>query len=302
MPRTKGSTNIKAFDDRYSIPVSTTQAIQLRGTELAPLEQFKASVRHQRNYLEWLQSRHDKINKLKAELVRCRNGKPPKRTGAKDKTHRKYSWFAECMALLDVINSFEFFYKASCIGLATALTNVVPASRIKGVVEARFIWQSWDYSAQHLIFEHRLFHDLKQVNEVTEMLIGKTYYKTQANDKTYRCIHAIFQIRHTLSHNCGQMTQSDATKLQALGFEAWPDGAIDPRAGNLGKAIFRFLEDEAQKFTDWLEKETFEYIKKADLGTGGMVPVRKSELLKLFNGSKAFDTLNLIPEFANDDD
>ena len=126
--------------------------------------------------------------------------------------------------------------------------------RLLGTIEARFIWQSRGYSPQHLLFEHRLFHDLKNVNEATKMLIGQIYY--QPNQTAYRCIHAIFQIRHTLSHNCGQMTQSDATKLHILGLVASPDGAIDPGDESLGESIFRYLVDEASRFTNWLEAQT----------------------------------------------
>ena len=299
MTKTKGAKNITTFADRTSIPVSTTQAIQLRGASLSPLEQFKASVTHQRNYLSWLESRHEKIIDLNAELVQEKTGQPPKRKGAKDATHRKYLWFAECMALLDVINSFEFFYKASCIGLATALADVIPPGQITGTVEARFIWQSRGYSPQHLLFEHRLFHDLKNVNEATRMLLGPVYY--QPNQTAWRCIHAIFQIRHTLSHNCGQMTQSDATKLTILGLNASPDGAIDPGEGSLGESIFRYLVDEATNFTTWLQTQTLALItpNPAAAGGGGIIPVYKSHLLKVFAGSTTFDALNLIPEPAN---
>ena len=301
MPRTKGAKNIITFESRTEIRVSRTQAIQLRGADLAPLEQFIASVKNQRNYLKWLRSRHDKIVVLKDELVHAKTGHPPKRKGAKGETHRKYFWFAECMALLDVINSFEFFYKASCIGLATALADIIPASQIKGTVEARFIWQAPGYSTQRLLFEHQLFHDINQVNEDTKMLIGKACYNVQPNNTTYRCIHAIFQIRHTLSHNCGQMTQSDATKLRILGFDASSDGSIDPGNDNLGEAIFRFLVVEAKKFTSWLETNTVEYIND-NSSDGTVVPVHKRSLLKLFSGSSAFDAMNLTPEPANADD
>jgi len=298
MPRTEGSTNIAPFSTRSQIPVSSTQAIQLRGANLGPFEQFKATVDHQRNYLRWLQTRHDKIIGLNAELAQAQTGQPPKRKGAKDATHRKYLWFAECMALLDVINAFEFFYKNSCIDLAMALADIIPASQIKGSIEARFIWQSQGYSPQHLLFEHRLFHDLKYVNEATQMLIGKPYYNVQPNNTTCRCIHAIFQVRHTLSHNSGQMTQSDATKLQTLGFHACPDGAIDPGKDSFGEAIVRFLVDEVKNFTSWLEAETVAFI-DAYSAAGTVVPVHKSHLLKMFSGSSAFDALNLIPEPAN---
>jgi hypothetical protein len=298
MSRTKGSTNIAPFGTRTEIPVSSAQAIQLRGANLGPIEQFKATVDHQRNYLKWLQSRHDKIIELNAEVVQGQTGQPPTRKGAKDATHRKYLWFAECMALLDVINAFEFFYKSSCIDLAMALANIIPSSQIKGSIEARFIWESQGYSPQHLLFEHRLFHDLKYVNEATQMLIGKSHYQLQASNDTYRCIHAIFQIRHTLSHNSGQMTQSDATKLRALGFAACPDGAIDPGEGSFREAVFRFLINEATSFTSWLERETLTFI-HANAGSDGFVSVHKSHLLKLFNGSTAFDALNLIPEHFN---
>ena len=299
MPKSKGTKNIKSFADRARIPVSSAQAIQLRGASLSPLEQFKASVSHQRNYLNWLQSRHQKIIDLNAELAQKKTGRPPKRKGAKDATHRKYLWFAECMALLDVINSFEFFYKASCIGLATALADVIPPGQIAGTVEARFIWQSRGYSPQHLLFEHRLFHDLKNVNEATKMLVGQAYY--QPNQVAYRCIHAIFQIRHTLSHNSGQMTQSDATKLRILGIDASPDGVIDPGERGLGESIFRYLVDEATKFTAWLETQTVALITPNPVvaGAGGIIPVHKSHLTEVFHGSTAFDALNLIPEPAN---
>jgi hypothetical protein len=288
------------FVNRTEIPVSRTQAIQLRGAQLAPLEQFIASVNHQRNYLKWLQKRHDKIIDLKEALTQAETGLSPKRKGAKGETYRKYLWSAECMGLLDVINSFEFFYKASCIGLAIALGDIIPASQIKGKVEARFIWQSPGYSTQRLLFEHRLFHDVSQVNEVTKMLIGETCYNAQPNNTTYRCIQAVFQIRHTLSHNSGQMTQSDATKLQILGFNAAPDGALDPGDDNLEEAIFRFLVEEAKEFTGWLEKKIVNYI-NTRFSEAVEIPVRKSQLLNLFTGSVSFDAMKLAPEPANAD-
>lgn len=298
MTRTKGATNITQFASRSTIPVSSAQAIQFRGASLGPLEQFKASIDHQRNYLNWLQTRHDKIIELNEKLAQATTYQAPQRQGAKDATQRKYSWFAECMALLDVINAFEYFYKGTCIGLATALADIIPAGQIKGAVEARFIWQARGYSPQHLLFEHRLYHDLKHVNDATQMLIGKSYYNIQPNDVTYRCIHAVFQVRHTLSHNCGQMNQSDATKLRILGFEAFPDGAIDPGEESFGKSVFCFLYDEAKNFTSWLEAQTVAFI-NANPGASAVVPVHKSHLLKLFIGSTAFDNLNLIPESGN---
>ena len=74
-------------------------------------------------------------------------------------------------------------------------------------------------------------------------------------------IQAAFQIRHTLSHNQGKVTQSDRSKLVALGLDIEHGEVIDPSSDNLGKSIREFLESEAKSYTAWLLSETAKYLK-----------------------------------------
>jgi hypothetical protein len=114
------------------------------------------------------------------------------------------------------------------------------------------------------LFKHQLFHDLDNVDKATQMLMNARRYNVN-NPKsplkeTVKAIQAIFQIRHTLSHNGGPVPGSDSTKLKVYGYDVPIYEVIDPTKEHLGKSILVLLKDEATAFTDWLRKSTIEYL------------------------------------------
>ncbi|CAA9447803.1 MAG: hypothetical protein AVDCRST_MAG58-602 [uncultured Rubrobacteraceae bacterium] len=142
-----------------------------------------------------------------------------RKKGPKDAVYRKYRWYAEHLTLLEAINSFEVFYKQTLIALASALREFVPPGNIKGAIDGRVLWSTTgEVNIAALLFEHQLFHDLDNVDKATQMLINARRYnvnnpKSPLNE-TVKAIQAIFQVRHTLSHNGGLVTGSDSTKLK----------------------------------------------------------------------------------------
>jgi len=116
MARPVGAKNIVPFEFRTAVPVTAAQDVKhlANHVEANPLEQFKALVRNQRNFLDWIDSRHNALVSLKKQATGRANG-------PKDSTYRKYRWYARQLALLEVINGFELFYKKSMINLGIAL-------------------------------------------------------------------------------------------------------------------------------------------------------------------------------------
>lgn len=292
MSRTTGAKNIKNFDLRESIETSSGKDIKhlSESSAKSALDQFITLLNHQRNYLKWIETRH-------SELMRLKAGNGTRARGPKDSTYRKYKWYAEQAALLEAINAFEVFYKRSMINLAKALRNYVQPEKIKGSLDAKILWSmSGKFSIAELIFEHQLYHNLDSVDQATESLISAKFYKKDdkksKRSKKNTCLQAIFQVRHTLSHNHGLVTRSDNAKLKMLAFKANSREIIDPDKNDFGHSISRFLETEAKAFTDWLVSSTAKYL--GDLSTNLGVVLEKSVLSRIEKGIGASAALSAL--------
>jgi len=211
--------------------------------------------------LQWIASRHESLQKAINKL-------DPNVRGPKDKTYRKYKWYAEQQALLEVINAFEVFFKRSLIALAKSLKPYIPASKIKGSIDARVLWlTNGSEDVETLLFEPQLFHSLDAVDDATAMLIGRRRYqpdklKGRLPRPRIKALKGIFQIRHTLSHNQGFVTSSDSARFQILDFKAHQGEVIDPSGDHTGRVIRKFLMEEAEGFTDWLLQQSADYLGK----------------------------------------
>jgi hypothetical protein len=270
MGRTVGAKNITAFADRTKISTSSSSEIKHLSQTGTVLKNFQNLIKHQRNYASWLMSRHDALRETQQTSVEA-NG--VKKRGPKNATYAKYTWYSESICLLEAINSFETFYKRSLIALAKALKEHVSADSVKGTVDAKVLWAATaDADPIDLIFESRLYHDLDAVDEVTQILISAKRYNKNSQHNSLknriRVLQAIFQMRHTMSHNHGRVTQSDATKLRLLGFETTVDEVVDPSKEKMGDAVRDLLETEAKEFTDWLLEQVANYLRKREQDTG----------------------------------
>ncbi len=256
MSRTQGAGNIQPFEARAAVATTSAQDVRhlARQSDLSPLDQFEALLRNQRTFLNWIDTRH-------SELVDAKKQINPNGRGPKDGVYRKYRWYTEQQSLLEAINGFEVFYKSSSIALAKSVRRYVAPQKIKGNVDAKVLWVAQgSASFTSLIFEHQLFHNLDAVDDATNMLIGaKRYIPSNLNGPLagrVRAIQCIFQIRHTLSHNQGRVTQSDSAKFASLGFAAEHGEVIDPGKDHLGDAVRDLLKLEAREFTAWALSKT----------------------------------------------
>lgn len=294
MPRPKGSANIVRFEKRRKIETSSSKEIRhLANLGPSPLKQFKDILRHQENFLNWIDDRHRRLQEAKKTLIEKEGGQ---QKGPKDAVYRKYRWYAEHLTLLEAINNFEVFYKQTLIALASALRELVPPGNIKGAVDGRVLWSTTgEVNVASLLFEHQLFHDLDNVDKATQMLINARRYNVNGPSaslaETVKAIQAVFQIRHTLSHNGGLVTESDSTKLKVYGYDVLVEEVIDPTKEHLGKIILHLLRDEATAFTEWLRKKTIEYLQKA-AKRNLQIPSSKKEILSSqLGGGKEWDTV-----------
>lgn len=291
MTRTTGSRNIKSFEQRNKVESSDNTDIKhlAKAASGTALEQFKEILKNQRNYIQWIESRHSELIGLK---------KVAGERSPKDSTYRKYKWYAEQNALLEAINAFEVFYKRSAINLAKALRNYVPPERLKGTVDSRILWSvSGRISIPELIFEHQLYHDLDSIDAATQSIIqDKRYNKSNLKSplaSTNIKIQAVFQIRHTLSHNYGLITRSDQAKFKMLSLEAEADEIVDPDKDNFGISINRFLEKEAADFTKWLIDAAANYLDGMQKGSG--VTLDKRVLTRIQQGLGTSAKLTGLP-------
>jgi hypothetical protein len=259
--RTKGSSNVVPFGKRKSVETTSSQDVLhlAKQVELTCLGQFEALLNNQQNFLRWIDTRHKDLAAAKAAL--SSNARGPK-----DATYRKYRWYTEQQSLLEAINGFEVFYKATLVALADCIHDYVSPNQIKGAVDAKVLWATQQgVKLTDLIFEHRLFHNPDQVDEATSMLVGAKRYNA-SNTKspmfaTVTALQAVFQIRHTLSHNQGRVTQSDSAKFASLGFKARAGEVLDPGKNYFGAAIRDILRLEAKEFTSWLLAKTADHLK-----------------------------------------
>lgn len=295
--RTKGSKNIKPFGERSAVPTSaSTNVSHLSSIDGNPLRQFTGLLNHQANFLAWVDERHETIVSLKKQIYNLEQRPAGKGAiGAKAATFVKYRWYAEHLVLLEGINAFENFYKSTFSKLGTLLQPFVQPDADRVIsINARLLWSIAGETilpdlVPTLVFEHQLFHDLDEVDRATDMLVGKRRYnrKTKNNPLAdrIRAIRGIFQIRHTLSHNCGMVTKSDQAKFKELKFTLVQNEVIDPSKDNLSLAIFKELEREASDFTSWLCQETAAFLSNCIASRNLVVPLTKRRELETLLGT-----------------
>lgn len=294
MPRTTGSQNIKSFSQRDTIDTRAgADVMHLAKTYENPLEELRAQVKNQNNFVKWIDSRHERIQELYVAAF-------PQRTkpGAKDSTYRKYQWFAEQLVLLECINAFEVFYKRTISGLASVIREYVPPDGFNISIDARRLWHASDStSLADIIFEHQLFHDLEAIDKSLNALIGARRYNKNnpAQNMTDRvkAIQAVFQIRHTLSHNSGLVTNNDSYKFFALGYSVSQNEVIDPVMGQMRESVNREILAEAKDFYSWLIKKTVKFLNDVSTSTNQAIPnVKRAELEKLLGVTSQWDNVN----------
>ncbi|WP_321880980.1 hypothetical protein [Burkholderia cepacia] len=278
MTRPAGSRNIQPIHERSSISTTSSNEIKhlANSSESSPLNEFTTLLQHQRNFLNWIDSRHE-------QLLEARRNAGQK--GPKDAVYRKYRWYSEQQLLLEAVNAFEVFYKRTFIALAEPLRRYVPPEKIKGTVDAKTLWASGRHgSLIALIFEHQLYHDLEQVDNIANMLVGQRRYKVSdlrsPLRKRVRALQCVFQVRHTLSHNQGYVTVSDSAKFKILGFSAKSGEVIDPAKDHLGDVIRDLLIDEAKQFTEWLLESTASHLKTYSDDRNELLPLRLKERIE----------------------
>jgi hypothetical protein len=260
MGRRAGSKNILAFQNRKNIDSTKNDEIShLSDLEKStPLDNFLGLLAHQKRYLTWVQSRHDGIGNLTKRLPEAEE---KRLRGPKEETFKKYYWYTENLLLLDAINAFEVFYKQSILKLAKAVQPFVDPAKITGRVDGSVLWATREpISVVEILFEANQYLNLSNVDSATDQLIGKKFYSTAGMSNRAKLLNAVFQIRHTLSHNHGLITPSDAAKFDAKGFSAIKGEVIDPLKNELSKVVRDFLSSEATKYTDWLKEAAASYL------------------------------------------
>lgn len=262
------------LEDRVLIETSLV-AEEKDFSKCSPQRELHNKFKYQERFLDRLENQHKKLMKSEADMAALklrRKGPIGPRTAVFD----KYQGYAEQLVLLEAINAFEVFYKNMILGLARLLRNFVSLDQIKEKIEARLIWlldiddfTQIDFSPTDLIFESRVFHDLEEINKATNMLIGQSrYIRSGAMIKRMRAIERAFQIRHTLSHNCGRVTKSDAVKFKRLGCKITEGSVLDPSKNYLRRAVVDLLRNEADDFANWLREKTIVML-KAEVGKRG---------------------------------
>ncbi|MGI4847045.1 MAG: hypothetical protein ACRYGK_02750, partial [Janthinobacterium lividum] len=89
MTRTAGAKNITPFESRTVIASSLNTEIRhlASSSNQTVLQYFQGLLKHQRNYSNWLQTRHNELIKTKKVLSNLNNDAA---RGPKDSTFRKY--------------------------------------------------------------------------------------------------------------------------------------------------------------------------------------------------------------------
>ena len=294
MGRPAGKKNIVHLKDRTALSTTNTSGIihLSENNKLSHIEQFKSLLRHQNNYLNWIDDRHEKLTEYANELDK----KNPK-----GKTYKKYRWYAEQLVLLESINAFESYYKATIIGIAESLHHSgIPPLEISGKIDRSVIWEhSEEDSLVSLLFESNIYHDLSTIDKATKSLVGAERYKpSQPTDEMreiVRSLKLIFQIRHTLSHNKGRITKSDAIKFKTIGYQAAHGEVFDPTIDQFGWIIKECIKKEATEFNKWILKETANRIKGYFHQISSSPPVDlKSTIERSIGGHPDLTDLNWI--------
>ena len=67
MPRPQGAANIQPFETRVAVATTSAQDVRhlARQADLSPLDQFEALLRNQRNFLNWIDTRHSELASAK---------------------------------------------------------------------------------------------------------------------------------------------------------------------------------------------------------------------------------------------
>lgn len=294
-----GAINVQPFSSRKEIETSSDGEIKhLSDIAGNPRDHFLGLLRHQKSYLNWIETRHDKIIAHKKTIDELTSPlKKRSRAGAKDSTFNKYRWYSEQLIILEAVNAFEAFYKKSFINLGELIQSYVRLEEMKDrKIDARLLWMITDVlSVPALVFEQCLFHDLDSIDEAAHLLIQDKRYKQNSNPNLLkdrvRCLRTIFQIRHTLSHNNGLVTESDAAKFRRLGFSVKSKEIVDPNKNHFGIAMLRELEAEAKDFTDWLAQKTASFLIDCVNSNGVSVKSTMRPKLEFLLGAH--------PDFAN---
>ncbi len=294
MGRIAGATNVTPFGQRASIETSANQEIRHLSNIIGnPLSEFEGLLTHQSNYLAWLDKRHEKVKQLQVENNNLKGvvaAQGP--LGTKEGTYVKYRWYAEELILLEAINAFENFYKKSFVGLGNILQEYVEPSKFPREIsiEPRLIWDvATNATASELMFGSGLFHRLETIDDCSKMLIANIRYTKQNNPdalkRRSKSLRAIFQIRHTLSHNSGRVTAADRAKFLRLGFQIDSEKVIDPSKNKLAISIFKELRTEAREYAEWLAKGTAGYLTQQINSFGVVVPTAKHDKLTTLLGN-----------------
>jgi hypothetical protein len=293
--RPKGTKNIIAFEKRTTVETTSSEEIRhLANLKGSPLQEFSGLLKHQENFLNWVDDRHDIIVELGEEirlLKRRPKGKGP--PAAKEGTFEKYRWYSKQLILLEAINAFEAFYKKTFVQLGIVLHDYVQPEVFKDIkIDPTLVWSTaGQISAPALIFEQSLFHDLEAIDKSTQMLVGYRRYNQNSPDAhladRVRALRAIFQIRHTLSHNNGLVTDGDAAKFKRLKFNIAAGEVIDPSNNYLGLAVFRELNSEADEFTKWLASATSNFLISCITKRSLSIPAAKRKDLESLLGAHA---------------
>ncbi len=160
------------------------------------------------------------------------------------------------------------FFEKTLVRLGMLLGDYVPPDAFKDIkIDAPLVWSTaGQISASALMFEQSLFHDLEAIDKCLQMLVEARRYNQHSPKpglaKRVKAIRAIFQIRHTLSHNSGLVTDGDAAKFKRLKFQITPSEVIDPARDYLGTAVFLILDAEATEMTAWLADATATFLQK----------------------------------------
>ena len=253
------------FETRSTVPTARGSLLRYVAVDGTPLERYEKLLKHQQNFLAWLDQRHNLLTEANLEIAALSRATVTSGTAAaKSETFRKYEAYSLQLVLLEAINGLETFYKSLFIELARAIGSYVPDSRIKGTVDAKILWlHGAEVDPTSIIFESRLLHDCDRIDDVSQMLIAAKYYGPQqgpARQRRLLSLKCIFQIRHTLSHNSGVVTQSDSAKFALLRYSVTPNQFIDPSKDDLGLAVLQFLREEARAYASWLRDATFAYL------------------------------------------
>jgi len=298
MARPPGSKNMIRFLDRKRIPTSRHTDVSYYPSSKNPLTVYQGQLSNARNFLLWLDKTQEALRSTISDLnVYLEANNVTSRRGPKGATSGKYKWYSQQLTLLESINGFESFVKQSLIVLTDLIAQFLKHTRFNGTVDvSRLIESSTPVSVGKLLWEDQLFHHPDSIDDATNKLIGAKLYTinrmTEENYPRGRALLCAFQIRHTLSHNCGYVTQSDMMKFRHIRFQVDQDQLIDPSKDQLGEAVLQFLEREAELFNAFLILETANSLNRILRSNGESIPWSKRRDFEILLGrSSNWDNL-----------